>query len=582
MQQSLDYPLFIWESILPNISIKDIITLRSVNKDLYLTLGTNEIWKPIVINNWFNDDYRDDWFLDFQYDIDDFAKYYRNRKRIDISIVKKLKEISRFNNDDDLITILKECWKLSKLSYRALPILYKIITNDNKFEIYLEIDDEYYLTIKYFAGLIYSIIRKGQFFQSLTKYYADADADNNNKQESIDTQDLEQFYLEMSKLDPSYPYLIKYRNKSIKEIISKVLNDSNYHHTKPSTFKISLIIKAFNKVIIPSNLFGQNQFEMEFDNRFEPNFENCTENYSILRIYSGEISNSNNFLKLAIIQKIAKFFNIKTYLTQLFLIIKDESFNTGESYLSLTSQNGFKIYTYNYILNRMGQTRIHDSLLMVEKLIKPLDFVTIRGKYLLDLQNSNSISFKTNKQLGSLSYSNLYPKSFSEFGKHEDFKYLECCINLIEMSKFGNFDNRNNNSIHFCKKFISSFDLINFTSLYKENEILKSINPIDLSKELDFNHQSISGIIQKDLIGSIMIRISRNYKSYYILRSIDPIKNHIKTIPNLQNNRLTLQDFHILSSNEITQQILDILMKIENLGKWFKKFDYIEKKFIPK
>lgn len=588
MSSTLDFPLFIWNIIIPDLSTQDIITLRSVNKDLYHTLGHNEVWKPIVLQNWFHSDYNDGYenIIGELHNVDDFAKYFRKRSKIDYSIEKSLNQIASCN---DLPANKQEALKIVRLGHRAIPSLFKVRSSLGS------VDDEQHstasnttittttaaadtaseiqLSLRYYAELILKTIIKDRFLINLY-----------NLEEKYDLNDAELFLLDLSKSDRAFLNLISIRNKRITQIIEKVKQSPLYHHSKPSTFKVSLIIKAFNEIVIPryttaSHEDGDDEGD---DDRFGPNYESCSENFSILRIYSGEVP-GDTVLKLAIIQKLAKILAIESVLSESFLIIQDDSFHQGQSYLSLTPTNGFKIYTFNYLFDRITRTRIRNPFESLQLMTKPLTLVELRDRFCRDLQNTVSLSHKTNRQPGSLSYFELYPFSKVEFSK-DDVNYIieynnalsiqqqsDGPINLRSTKFLELLLNRHQLDLSIFPGYLSLFTaeqsrpfmkrMVSFMNCYE-------VYQTDVHDETSFQIGDI--IKRKNTMGPT--------NQVHLVFLGETLQRTVKTIPELPTGNLKISDFVKVEKEELltgkNMNVLDnFIGGFVDLGLFFDTFD---------
>ncbi|KAH3681146.1 hypothetical protein WICPIJ_007892, partial [Wickerhamomyces pijperi] len=330
----------------------------------------------------------------------DYAGYYRFRRRIDVQISKSLLRIVSSADpeaqDKEMVDILK--W-----GGLGIPILYITRSKAINYTDTLTGTNKFQLSMRYHAHKLLGQLISERHVHHLSNIEANYSLSNT-----------EQMFFDMAKThDPASLSLIPIRTARIQEIVTRVLSNPHYHYSKPSTFKISLIVHAFNEVVDP--IYVKHE---EFQ------FGNCRENFSVLRIYAGEIP-GDSLLKLSIIQHIGSLmFGIESQLSESFLIIKDASFKSGHSYLSITSHSatesnpGYKIYTYNYLLDRVTRSGYTRPLEALRMMTEPLSLQECHGAVQRGIDRFQPLAQKRNIARSSGEYWILYPYSKIEFSTH--------------------------------------------------------------------------------------------------------------------------------------------------------------------
>lgn len=295
-----------WYEVAELLDIKDIFSLRSVNRQLYQVFSSNRIWRSLSQSRWFSIDDQPSVMLK---EVQDCCTYYRNRNRNDLKVQKLITKMARSEDPNEIFEI---GWSIIRMNYRAVPILNELRQFKSD------------LSVRYYAFVLLMSIRHSEAFRAIDAL----------KSSSLNTvTSAEEFFFQMSYIDPAFDDLLPFRKSVIEEVIEKVQCHPSYKETSPASFKVLLIRSVFLNVVQKCSIVKG---------------INCLEDNSILRVYAGEVD-GDGLIFQSIIQKIASYFDIKTVLTKSFFIIEDKTFNTGYSYALLDGDRA-KVYSRAHVL----------------------------------------------------------------------------------------------------------------------------------------------------------------------------------------------------------------------------------------
>lgn len=338
------------------LEVHDIVNLRSVNRHLYSVFTSNRLWKAFSQKRWFSIDDQPSMMLN---DVQDCCAYYRNRSRTDLEIHKLINKIAK---SDEAKEIFEIGWSIIRMNYRAVPILNQLRKDHSD------------LSKRFYSFVLLMSIRHSEAYRAC-KALKDEELESNST--------AEEFFFQMSYIDPAFDDLLPLRNKVIEAVIEGVQNHPSYKETSPASYVILLIRSVFLHVVRKSPLIkGMSSLEDNF----------------ILRIYAGE-ANGQSLVFRSIIQKIASYFGINSKLSQSFMIIEDKTFNSGYSYAILDA-NRAKVFSHAHIARSLRA-----SVENLEEYMAP-----ITGKVLIDafLQ---PFKYPLHNSFNSADYKNIYPYS---------------------------------------------------------------------------------------------------------------------------------------------------------------------------
>lgn len=318
-----------WYEIAELLDVNDIRNLRCVSKSLHETFSSNRIWKPLSQTRWFS---IDDQPVALLKDVQDFYSYYRQRAIIDAQIQETVNNLAV---SDDARQILEQGWDIIKMNYKAVPILNELRLKSNSFP------------VKYYATELLGSIRRSEVFRVLSEL---------KKSGVVSADSPEELFLQFTYADPSFDDLLPFRRKVIEEVIDRVQTHLLNRNDVSSSYKVlwirKILLEVIKKPALIEECYGNTVY---------------TEDVSILRIYAGEVNGTNTVMN-AIVQKIASYFDVKSTLTKMFLVVEDSSFHTGRSYV-LGRRNKASVVSYEHLRRSTGYS--------VEELNKLLKALTI-------------------------------------------------------------------------------------------------------------------------------------------------------------------------------------------------------------
>jgi hypothetical protein len=291
-------------------------------------------------------------------------QYYK-RRHIQDSHVRDVLQSKDFT--------LKQGWEVVGIGEELVPLLLEM-RRDNK-----------NLYMRYVANSILEAIRRIQAVHSLSKFLEDT-----TRYHMEDIQ-----YL-MSKFDRAYDILQPHRTRVLRDSERAVRNDPRFIDAQTPTAVVLLVIEAISNQI--HRVVGRTFLQESLDN------------VSILRHYAGEVG-ACPVSKFSIIEKVASFFNIKCHISGTFLIIEDESFESGRSYVSLRSGT-FKpsVYAINDVYRAVQRTNPRDPIKALRTLTEPWTLMTI-VESILKFQEMDTIVRDATLREGMVDYQETYPIS---------------------------------------------------------------------------------------------------------------------------------------------------------------------------
>lgn len=402
----VDFSLDVWKLIIDHgqLEIGDVLNMMLTCKPLAVTLRHNLIWYTLLYDNylkaleWFDLDrakeimkcreslnHRELEYFDLC-----MTFYQKDRKFRDL-LMKNNNDIryylDEFSEDDDYI-----------------PIIYNLCENLRKryTEMIIEGED---IPIGV-QGICLNLL-KSHTFRIGMKYVAGVV----NTPDFQNPPSLEQFWLHVSLLDPNAFEMVKYRSIAMKKI-AKLLHTeitTRMFYNMKGTTDIQLIMKdnlpdilvfkdedTLIKLII--HMFKLILSCLEFNNPLIPLEDKLVldkysksyyiEDFSILRIYSGQVK-GHPFLLMSILIKVVEEFLTNRYeirlqgfeepqtiqmdITSTYLRVRQYLFSFDRKILTLSAD--FEIYTVNEVVQNLRDR----SYFEISKFIEPLGF-----KYIVD------------------------------------------------------------------------------------------------------------------------------------------------------------------------------------------------------
>ncbi|CCH44507.1 Mitochondrial distribution and morphology protein 30 [Wickerhamomyces ciferrii] len=319
------FPLEIWENVVDQLdknSLKtdeDIFNLTQVNKEFRLLFTGNLFWRGRIEKLYYKNP--TDPFLDVPAEINkldsNLFKHGMERYYIEKSIRMRVLTLVASGtldklddaDDDDILGAYFTTYisPILKHGHYTIHAMKKIRT---------KFDDEdfihfFLLPIQHI--IVYKRLKRDKYISDPKNLELCNDAEN--------------VLFELSYSDPAFEQLCFYRKHVLQKTYDQVRFDSKFDSNDPLGI-ITLIQKHLTTCIDYHKYTGKL----------------CVESLSLLRVYSGEAIGAS-FIIIAIIQKIAKQFNIKTKLSVNLrcLIICDSKFGKFKPYLKFTDLLGCTI-----------------------------------------------------------------------------------------------------------------------------------------------------------------------------------------------------------------------------------------------
>jgi hypothetical protein len=404
--------------------------------------------------------------------------------------------------------------------------------------------------MKYLSTNLLNTIRRNQGISYLSK--------------GFDKSDAEDFFFKMSYLDPSFDELLPYRTKILDEVSRTVRSG-----IIDGTFEKSpiAIVKATVDV-----LFKVCHCDTDHE-VVQDNFSgNSTEEYSILRVYSGEVVGSM-WIQYSIIQKISSLFGIKSTVSETFLVIEDASFNNGAVLLFLKGDKP-QFISMNYL----------ESLFLRQESEDTIRYITAET-ILKVWHHSTSIIEKSQIRYTASDVSlNIYPKSKSPFYSRI-VNTLWIIESLKSTSKIGPHNPSVLQGIIEEQKRLFPFDSC---IIDKENNRLHKSLPEDF---FDFPHTHryipfTRANVPEPEFHTGQIVYSRHKFFGVILCPIyeeDITSNEAYTVTyKVLTIKITNSIWRSLQPvDEITEESLSFVKSFPLIGKYFDRFDPQSNLFIP-
>lgn len=532
-----DLYLNIWQNIVPYVTTRDLLSLRLSNKAINEIISSDVIWSNIVNNRWFSiDDVPKDQYSQIKHN---YLNYYISRSKKDYEFLNLLNNMKTSNNQTFVFEKAFEI--IGETSYEYIPILFKLRRcNDD-------------LRMKFLSTNILNSLRRKQCLEFL----------NNG----FDSNDVEGFFFQLSYLDPAFDELLPYRNLILSKVVLKVKALMNLKDS--STFKVDLILKIFFEVCKCSNNYELIQGGFS---------STVSEEYSILRVYSGEVM-GHLWLRYSIIQKIASFFKIKCDVTKTFLIIYDSTLEDGVSLLFL---KGDKPQFMNL--------RYFVSLLPFDRHIQDQTSPLTSNDILSFTSNNNqfnSLSAKMIIENDALEpFLKLFPRS------KVPFHYRIFDILLLYREFKPNIKTHTVELYPFDSQIQEyPFDLGIYFKLFKNFNYPLPADLFYLPQESRYilcDSTEIDVNLPKSEFQTGQIVFHPRYKSFGVI--LCPIYEERLDIQSgeymITYNILTMKSFGSVwlqpeSINEVNQDLLNFIMEFPLIGKYFDSFDKSTNLFKP-
>ncbi|CCH44539.1 Mitochondrial distribution and morphology protein 30 [Wickerhamomyces ciferrii] len=542
-----DIPLDTWFEVAELLDTQDLINLRIVNKHFHYIFSLNTIWKPLATSRWFK---IDDQPREIIKDTKEYFAYYTERNQIDVDISKSMEKIVHSTNSNEIFEI---GWSLVNLRYKAIPKLVQLKSFGAN------------LSIKYYSHMILCSIRHGEVIKLLqelgSKYLTPIDGD------------AEDLLFKLSYIDPAFDRLLPFRQKIIENTIEAVQLHPKLDESTPSSLRILIIRNCLIQCL---------NFQKD-THPFTPYQQQYVEDSFILRVYAGEALGSKIVFE-SIVQKIAKYFDVESILTESFMIVKDDTFHDGKAYILMTPKKA-KVFSHRHIIRTLG-LRQSD----LEKLLIPLT-----NKHILNEVIGTEIHFGLfeSEIAKNNSYDEIYNISHSSIRKSHIQFFNHLLHAILSNPKF-------------------SGDLLSSTITHRE--IAEQLFIENLTRELPFNCVHFQNGLLNEQFSSQQLKtsiIKNFYKfshlniysedSYEKIRTplkfkIGQIVHHTRTgqigvIIGHKNEYFTIFNQYgetrvcdkdtLLQMQDITKLDLHILTTELWIGVLFTHFDFEQDRFIP-
>lgn len=537
--------LQVWLHISKYLEFQDLLNLRLVDKELFIICGSDFIWKNIVFNRWYLND------LKLNGSIPININYYQYFK-------------SRFNEDLEIKTLLKDLNLLGE-PLNLLKLAYEIVNENTKYVTALkELKNDEDLSVRYLSGSILNSIR----MRNVLNYF----------KLGVDhfKTDLEDFFLNMSQLDNSFDHLLYFRTKFYDEIFL-IISYSNIvsSNTLTNTEKVIFIITKIQKYL-------QSKTDYRIDKNFRSDIMPSSEDYSILRVYAGEVIGVPE-IRYSIIEKVCKYFSLNLKVTNSFIIVEDNSYEDNISLINL--ENDIAVITKQALINDLERIGYPFNL---DLIINNFDFNPFIDP--LSQIDDGSIYYHFKPHIATFNY--IFQNSNSKLN-HSWLEFISQKeeLNFLQYDDISIYDFLNN----LIGVFLRRFDPLLLINLeFDLFEIFKNFN--GNSKDLmfwifneikDIYYDYPASEISYDVIDPFFklgqVVYLKKSNSYNIILKQIPRFNQIELLLKNEPNQQTFaheEDLEIV--NKVSDEVLNYLKSDLIIGKYFERFDEVKQCFTPK
>lgn len=358
----LGFPVEIWQLVVRRLDVHDILALRAVNSVLRESLGSREVWLTLCHRRWFDRDDIDVHTLD---PIDDLIAYYKRRH------VQDHQAQQRIQSED---FSLEDGWAIVAVGEEMIPLMLSLRKSTAN------------LYTRYVATSILEAIRRMQSAQSLHKFLF-------GPEEAL----IENVYYQCSRLDRAYDVLLPYRKRVLTDVEMSVRRDPRFVdcHGNPTAVVVLVVEHLFRRI---KRCVGA-AYEHE-----------SLDNLSILRHYAGEVG-TGSLVQISMIQYIATFFSVSCQLSGTFVIVSDESYKGGKSYVSLQSGSFTpRVYSLMDVIKAVRRTNPGSAESALKTLTTPVKVVPF-FESIIEFQSSDAIVRDAAMKESIADYATTYPIS---------------------------------------------------------------------------------------------------------------------------------------------------------------------------
>ncbi|KOG98040.1 SCF ubiquitin ligase complex subunit MDM30 [Saccharomyces eubayanus] len=326
-------PPEIWLLISRLLQTSDLHSLCLTNRRLYLTIVADEIWKKRCYDRWIIQENLDI-LADNDYDpipVCQWHSYYLQRAKWENKIFSLLWELTMETQPQ---AFREKYFHILQFEHHKLAtFLHRIIKQGY-------IPDKRRLDLLTYANYLLKNIRHKYVFPLFYPMNATELKDLN----TMASRDAEMIYLRLSAIDTSFYDLLDSREFVLNGICSSLL----HRYKKIEKFLELRPVDRVSKLISMStdylDCFSQlSDIEDQMGDR-DGERELHREDFMLLRVYSRE-SRGYKTIILAMIQTIAKRYNVESYLARDHLVVTEPDFPGGQAFVTVNED--FQPYIFN-------------------------------------------------------------------------------------------------------------------------------------------------------------------------------------------------------------------------------------------
>ncbi|CAI4046938.1 SCF ubiquitin ligase complex subunit MDM30 SKDI_12G3950 [Saccharomyces kudriavzevii IFO 1802] len=326
-------PPEIWLFISKLLKASDLYNLCLVNRRLYLTITADGIWKKRCYDRWINQEHLDI-LTGNDYDpipISRWHSYYLRRAKWENRILSLLCELTEETDPQHFRE--KYLHILQFRHYKLATFLHRIIKQGY-------IPNKRPLDLLTYANYLLKNLRHKYVF----RLFYPTNATELKNLNTMASRDAEMIYLRLSAIDTSFDDLLDSREFVLNGICSDLLHKykkiEDFLKLRPVT-RVSILISISTEYL---DCFPQlNDIEDQMSDEGTKR-ELHREDFMLLRVYSRE-SRGYKTIILAIIQAIAKRYNVESYLARDHLVVSEPDFPSGQAFVTVNED--FQPYIFN-------------------------------------------------------------------------------------------------------------------------------------------------------------------------------------------------------------------------------------------
>ncbi|CAI4035268.1 hypothetical protein SMKI_12G4180 [Saccharomyces mikatae IFO 1815] len=326
-------PPEIWLCISKLLKTSDLHNLCLINRRLYITVTTDAIWKKRCYDRWINQE-----TLDIltgndcdPIPVSQWYSYYLQRAKWERKMFSLLQELTEETNPQYFRE--KYLHILQFRQYKLATFLHRIINQGY-------IPEERPLDLITYANNLLKNIRHRYVFP----LFYPTNATELKNLNSMASRDAEMVYLRLSAIDTAFHDLLDAREFVFSGIYSDLLQKykkiEEFLKLRPVT-RVSKLISISTDYL---DCFSQPNDTVHETNNRDPERELHREDFMLLRVYSRE-SRGYKTIILAIIQAIAKRFNVESYLARDHLVVLEPEFPDGQAFVTINED--YQPYIFN-------------------------------------------------------------------------------------------------------------------------------------------------------------------------------------------------------------------------------------------